>query len=148
MRFFKKLFSDKQGSVLESRNAVNKRLVTLLDAWYGDRSTKNSGEVIKELMFGSSELFLPFIDIDQRQHEWESLQTDTLFKLASVIKCNNQKIVFAFADSQLITPWLEKPAVYTSMHSVNMLNACKESSIDKAIIFFGKKKPFVIATAC
>lgn len=147
MKFFKKLFPNKKGLLFDSSNVGNGRLINLLETWHQDNTAQNSSEVIREIMFGESFLFLPFIDIDKTQEKWESFEIDTLFKLSSVFEYNKQRVVLAFTDSRLITPCLSKPAIYTSMFSVNVLNACKENNINKGMIYFGKEKPFVIGTA-
>ena len=144
MKFLKKLLPNKQESVFESSCIENRRLIKLLEAWDQKKSTENSNEIIREIMFGGSLLFLPFIAIDKTQEKWESFERDTIFKLSSVFEHEKHKVVFAFTDPQLITPWLNEPTIYTSMLSVNVLHACKENNVNKAMIYFGKEKPFVI----
>lgn len=139
MNFFKK-FPGKRTSAVDTQD----RLIKLLNSWGNESSPDNASRVVNEIMFGEAQLFLPILYVNKTYSSWDNLELDTILKVSSIVEYEGERVILAFTDSNLIAPWLNKPAVYTSMLSVNLLNACMENSIAKTLIYFGHPKPFIL----
>lgn len=147
MNFLKKLFgsSDKRETeIKESKNPDNTRLTYLLDIYGQHPSNENYRALLEEITNGNSFLLLPSANDNANTNGWQTAEVGTTLNLASVFNMDGLKVLGAFSDETALVKWAKQATQYTAIKTQDLVDFCKQNSIDRIVINSDQKNMFVL----
>lgn len=147
MNFLKKLFggADKtQTHEIENRNPDNSRLTYLLDIYGQHPLNENYKAVLDEITTGNSFLLLPSVNENGNSNGWKTTEVGTTINLASIFNLDGLRVLGAFSDEVALLKWTNRETQYTAIKTQDLIDFCKQNSVDRIVINSDQKNMFVL----